>query len=287
MNVNTLVDQTLGRISQLSAFPQPELILTRYPVVLMHGFGTLASIRRGGHLHEEAMHLRGHGVLAFAPNVAPYNTVKVRSATWKQYLETILEETGAERLNLIAQSMGGLDARYLISRLGMGSRIESLVTISTPHHGTSIATFVLEQPQRLRDFAAAIANWMGTKTLPGSEADFIKAVEEFTPEFVCDEFNPNVPDDPSVRYWSYAGSAGKGTDVIMNPFLRFLNGILYEREGCNDGFVSVESAKWGRYLGTVGADHAEQVGIQIVPGSRFRVHEFYTDVVRKLAAEGA
>lgn len=285
--MNALVEQTVGRIGQLAPFPQPELILTRYPVVLMHGFGALASIRRGGHLHEEAMYLRERGVLAFAPNVAPYNTVKVRSATWKQYLERVLEETGAERLNLIAQSMGGLDARYLISCLGMAQHVESLVTISTPHHGTSIATFVLEQPQRLRDLAAAVANWMGTKTLPGSEADFTTAVGEFTPEFVCDRFNPSVPDDPSVRYWSYAGLAGKGTGVIMNPFLRFLNGILYEREGFNDGFVSVESAKWGRYLGTVDADHAEQVGIQIVPGSRFRVHEFYADIVRKLAAEGA
>ncbi len=270
----------------LAAFPQPELIRTRYPVVLMHGFGALAALRRGGHLHEEAMHLRGHGVLAFAPNVAPYNTVRVRSATWKQHLNYILEITGAEKLNLIAQSMGGLDARFLISRLGMAPFIESLVTISTPHHGTAIASFVLEQPQRLREVTAAAANWMGTRALPDSEADFMTAVEEFTPEFVCDGFNPKVADHPNVRYWSYAGHAGKGTDIIMNPFLRILNGILYEREGVNDGFVSVSSAKWGKFLGTVEADHAEQVGIQIVPGSRFNSHEFYADVARKLAAEG-
>lgn len=271
---------------KLVSLPQPPLIRTRHPVVLMHGFGALASIRRGGHLHEEAMFLRTHGVLAYAPNVSPYSTVKVRSASWKEHLEFVLEESGARKLNLIAQSMGGLDARYLISCLGMADRVHSLVTVSTPHHGTSIASFVLSQPQRLQEWTAAAASWMGSKTLPGSDADFMTAVEEFTPEFVCDDFNRRVPDHPKVRYWSYAGRAGKGTDVVMNPFLRLLNGIIYEREGENDGFVSVESAKWGTYLGTIDADHAEQVGIQIVPGSRFDSHEFYADVVRMLAAEG-
>lgn len=274
-------------LGPLTAFPQPDLVLTRYPVVLMHGFGALASIRRGGHLHEEAMHLRSHGVLAFAPNVAPYNTVDVRSAKWKKHLQDILAMTGAERLNLVAHSMGGLDARYLISCLGMAPYIESLVTISTPHHGTAIASFMLEQPQRLQEMTAAAANWMGTRSLPDSETDFMKAVEEFTPDLVNDKLNPTVPDHPSVRYWSYAGHAGKGTNVVMNPFLRILNGILYEREGVNDGFVSVESAKWGTFLGMADADHAAQVGIQLVPGSRFNSHEFYTDVVRMLASEGA
>lgn len=285
--MNKIAAPGISRLGQLTPFPQPELIRVRYPVVLMHGFGALASLRRGGHLHEEAMSLRGHGVLAFAPNVAPYNTVRVRSATWKSHLERILEETGADKLNLIAQSMGGLDARYLISQLGMAPHIESLVTISTPHHGTSVASFVLEQPQRLREWTAAAANWMGTRSLPDSDADFMTAVEEFTPEFVCEEFNPVVPDAPTVRYWSYAGHAGKGTDIIMNPFLRILNGILFDREGINDGFVSVESARWGEFKGLVEADHAEQVGIQIVPGSRFKVHDFYAGVVRMLAEEGA
>ncbi|MFW5973427.1 MAG: esterase/lipase family protein, partial [Bacteroidota bacterium] len=176
-----MADNKPALLGKLRPLPQPPLIRTRYPVVLMHGFGALAGIRRGGHLHEEAMYLRGHGVIAYAPNVAPYSTVRSRSSTWKRHLNTILDESGAERLNLIAQSMGGLDARYLISRLGMAEKIASLVTISTPHHGSSIAEFVLQQPQRIREWAASVADWMGTKTLPEESADAMKAVEEFTP----------------------------------------------------------------------------------------------------------
>ena len=252
----------------------------------MHGFGTLASIRRGGHLHEEAMNLRLHGVWAFAPNVAPYNTVAIRAPMWKKHLEAVLEETGARKLNLIAQSMGGLDARFAISRLGMADRVATLVTVSTPHRGSAIADWATEQPDRVRETAAALANWLGTKTLPTAEADFLTAVTELRPEHITKVFNPKTPDHPSVRYWSYAGEAGKGTDIPINPVLRFLNNILYERDGVNDGFVSVESAKWGTFLGTIPADHAQEVGISLVPNSEFHSNEFYRGVVQMLADEG-
>lgn len=270
----------------MKSFPQPPLIKTRYPVVLMHGFGTLASIRRGGHLHEEAMSLRAQGVWAYAPNVAPYNTVAIRAPMWKKHLEFVLEETGARKLNLIAQSMGGLDARFAISRLGMADRVASLVTVSTPHRGSAIADWAGEQPSRIRETAAVLANWLGTKTLPDANADFLNAVTELSPEHITRVFNPKTPDHPSVRYWSYAGQAGKGTDVPITPVLRFLNNILYEREGVNDGFVSIESARWGNFLGTITADHAQEVGISLVPGSEFNSNEFYSGVVKMLADEG-
>ena len=89
-------ENPLRRLVGLDPLPQPPLIRTRYPVVLMHGFGVLAGLRRGGHLHKEAMDLRQHGVLAYAPNVAPYNTVPVRAAMWQDRLASILEETCAD-----------------------------------------------------------------------------------------------------------------------------------------------------------------------------------------------
>ena len=72
-------ENPLRRLVGLDPLPQPPLIRTRHPVVLMHGFGMLAGLRRLGHLHNEAMDLRSHGVPAYAPNVAPYNTVAVRA----------------------------------------------------------------------------------------------------------------------------------------------------------------------------------------------------------------
>ena len=116
MTAETTIQKLLGVVP----FPQPALISTRYPVVLMHGFGMLAALRRNGHLHEHAMHLRKYGITAYAPNVPPYNPVPVRASIWRQRIKYILEETKAEKVNIIAHSMGGLiTQKYLFNPLAV------------------------------------------------------------------------------------------------------------------------------------------------------------------------
>ena len=204
-------------------FPLPTVIPLRYPVVLMHGMGAIAGIRRGGHLRDVAALLRTRGVWAYAPNVSPYNTVGSRCHSWKERLQHVLAETGASKLNLVAHSMGGLDARHLISNHDFQHHIASLTTISTPHQGSSLANFILEQPDRVKNVITDFANWVGTSIVVGGEADFKRAITELTPDNIRSTFNPANPDHPDVKYWSYCGAAGKGTDCAVNPFLRIFN----------------------------------------------------------------
>lgn len=281
-----LPTSALQRFANLEPLPQPPIIPLRYPVLLMHGFGILASVRRGGHMHELAMNLRHHGVHAYAPNVAPYNTVAARSEMWLRRIDHMLEETGAPRFTIVAHSMGGLDARYLISKRGLHDRVEAVVTISTPHRGTPIATLALNQPDMVREWLANMADWVGTRALEDTPSDAMQAVKELTPAFMRDTFNPEVPNHPSVRYWSYAGRAGKGTDVPLDPFFYMLNTYLYKREGLNDGYISVDSAKWGDFLGTIDADHARQVGLNSNLGADFDANAFYTSIIRMLYDQG-
>ncbi|MBX2821470.1 MAG: alpha/beta fold hydrolase [Rhodothermaceae bacterium] len=256
-------ETTIQKFLSVDAFPEPSLIRLKYPVILMHGFGMVAAIRRNGHMHEHAMHLRERGILAYAPNVPPYNPVPVRASVWRNRIEHILRETGASKVNIIAHSMGGLDARYLISAEGFHDRVASLITISSPHHGSSIAAFLLEQPGMLKEWLSEVANWMGTRVRNDVNADFLNTVTELTPDYVCNEFNARIQNHPDVKYWSFSARAGKGTKNRISPFLRPLNHILYSREGINDGFVSSESSRWGTYCGMLDADHAQQIGIQI------------------------
>lgn len=286
MSNETLPASALQRLTGLQPFPQPSIIPLDIPVVLMHGFGVGASIRRGGHLHKQALHLRSRGVQAIAPNVSPYNTVRSRTATWDKRLSHVLEETGTDRLVLIAHSMGGLDARYLISKMGWHEVVDVLVTVSTPHRGSAIASLVLDQPDLVRDWVSDVADWVGTHILKDGSADIRTALTELTPEYMETTFNPEVPDHPDVAYWSYGCQAGKGTSVPIAPLFRYLNTYLYEREGLNDGIVSVESARWGQYQGTVGADHARQVGLNSGLTANFDADAFYTSIVQKLAEEG-
>ncbi|PQJ33667.1 lipase [Salinibacter sp. 10B] len=283
---DTFPASALQRLTGLKPFPQPSLIPTRHPVVLMHGFGIGASFRRAGHLHDEAMYLRSRGVRAVAPNVSPYNTVRARCEMWENRLARVLDETGSDRLSLIAHSMGGLDARYLISEKGWHDTVDVLVTVAAPHRGSSIATLTLEQPESVREWLVDMADWLGTHILEDGSANIRQALHELTPEYVKHTFNEAVPNHPDVTYWSYGCQAGEGTDIPIDPIFRYLNKYLYEREGVNDGIVSVESAKWGEYRGTIDADHARQVGIKSSLAADFDSNEFYASIAQILADEG-
>jgi triacylglycerol lipase len=284
----TLAERAVRRLTAMDRHPQPPLLRLRHPLVLMHGFGVLAAFRRGGMLHEQAMHLRKRGVWAFAPNVSPYHTVTARADQWEARFERILRETDAEQFHLVAHSMGGLDARFLVSRRGWGEHVATLTTVSTPHRGATAADYVMEQPERLRRLVADAAEWLGRQTLPDDDAsDFLRAVREMRPAYVQNEFNPATPDHPSVQYRSYAGRAGRGTDVAISPFFRLLNAVIYEREGVNDGYVATESARWGDFRGLLDGDHARQVGL--AAGGLRRVPDadaFYRRLAEDLAGEG-
>ncbi|HYE58707.1 MAG TPA: lipase, partial [Rhodothermales bacterium] len=258
-----LVTRTIRRLAGLEEMPQPPLIRLRHPVVLMHGFGLLAGIKRHGHLHQEAMWLRGHGVWAYAPNVVPYQTVAVRSAMWEQRLHRVLVETGAQKLHLIAHSMGGLDARYLISVLGYHTHVATLTTISTPHHGASLAQIALEAPTLLLDPAVGFTNWLGSSAFESGFSNVVDSLHELTPAAITERFNPAAPDHPGVVYRSYAGRAGRGTNVPISPALYLQNALIHAREGINDGIVATDSARWGSFEGYVDADHAAQVGLRV------------------------
>ena len=283
---NTFPASTLQRITGLKPFPQPSIIPTRIPVVLMHGFGVGASFRRGGHLHDEAMHLRSRGVRAVAPNVSPYNTVRARCRTWEDRLERVLAETQTDRVSIIAHSMGGLDARYLISQRGWHDVVDVLVTVATPHRGSPVAALILQQPEAVRNWLTDMADWLGTHILEDGSANIRQALHELTPEHLESTFNEEVADHPDVEYWSYGCQAGEGTDIPIDPIFRYFNSYLFEREGVNDGMVSVRSARWGEYLGTVDADHARQVGIKSTLAAPFDSNAFYASIAQRLAEHG-
>ncbi len=262
------------RAVELEPMPQPPLCPTRYPVVLLHGFGALANLMQGGVLHAEAMHLRGRGVWAYAPHVNPYDTVEVRAEAWAERLTRVLAETGADRVNLVGFSTGGLDARWLARDPVWTDRIASLVTVSTPHRGSDLATFVLDRPERLRDWAIALMDFVGRAAYEGAPPHAEAALRELTPDATASVF-PEEDLLPGAWCASYAGRAGKGTDTPMYPPLVLPNRILYGMAGLNDGIVPTDSAWWGERLGVLDADHARQIGLRWTPSATYDAMAFF------------
>ena len=136
--------------------------------------------------------------------------------------------------------MGGLDARYMISRLKPKNvEVLSLTTIATPHRGSPFADFLFHRigPSHLPRIYHLLERF-GLST---------GAFSQLTTRYMREEFNPKTPDLEGVRYFSYGAMA---KPKIWSAFRRPQK-VVERVEGANDGLVSVESSKWGVYQGTL------------------------------------
>lgn len=278
--------QKLFKKFKLLDFPQPEIIPLKYPVFLCHGYGGIAGLIRPSPLHIPCMQLRIHGIHAFAPNIVPYARIATRAELWAEKIELIKKEYGYEKVNVVGHSMGGLDIRYAISNLGIGSSVASYTSIATPHQGTSLAELVLNTPEVLREKLGDMFDWFGESIFPQTKSDAVAAVEQLTREYVTKEFNPNNPDDENIDYFSMSAAVGKGTKQPLNPIYRYQNHHIYSQEGINDAFVSVESATWGTHLQTAPISHMEQLDLQVNKERKKYVDQFWLDLVENLRANG-
>jgi triacylglycerol esterase/lipase EstA (alpha/beta hydrolase family) len=110
--------------------------MLKYPVLLVHGAGfrdkTLGFINYWGRIPEL---FSKHGVDVFYGGTDAWGSIENNAEVIRNKINDILNETKAEKVNIIAHSRGGLEARYLISTMNMAHTVASLTTISTPHHG--------------------------------------------------------------------------------------------------------------------------------------------------------
>jgi pimeloyl-ACP methyl ester carboxylesterase len=106
------------------------------PILLVHGMVDNHSIFT---LLRLGLRRRGFGRVT-TMNYSPLTRdVRAAAARLAEEVEALVAETGYERIHVVAHSMGGLIARYYVTRLGGDERVHTLVTLGTPHHGTYTA----------------------------------------------------------------------------------------------------------------------------------------------------
>lgn len=259
----------------MPAAAEAPAVATRHPVVLVHG--VLGFVRRSvsrlfSYAYfqgvEEALVEAGVEVTSVALPATAGVEARARA------LRDAVERLGASKVNLVAHSMGGLDARWWIGRLGGHERVASLVTVATPHKGTAIADW------GVRRVGSALSGWRLLRDLgvdPTAFSDLTRAA--------CEERNALLAAGPEVPTLSFGGARPWwATAAPLQPSFR----MLQRAEGPNDGLVSAWSARYGEYGGTVPADHFAQTGWHWTPPgvARFDHKAFYLDVVRRLAGRG-
>jgi triacylglycerol lipase len=200
--------------------------------VLLHGF--LGFSRRGPihYFRGVAQALRETGIVPLVPEMPSAGTVRERA----EALARQLFRSDTPTFALVAHSMGGLDARHLISHLDRDHRVKSLVSVGTPHRGTPVATTILNSDALVPALIRRIGN-------PG--------LGELTPEA---RKAGEIPDRTDVRYVSYAGCRPLAElPLCLQPFGRVI-------PTDNDGLVPVDSARWGEFRGILRTDHMELIG---------------------------
>lgn len=81
-----------------------------------------------------------------APTVPAAQSVEQRGKVLMQSIDSELEKRSKKtRAHILAHSMGGLDARWVIVQEGMAGKIASLTTIATPHRGTTIGNWAYQE----------------------------------------------------------------------------------------------------------------------------------------------
>lgn len=104
------------------------------PLLLVHGYNCSRGV---WWLMRHRLETAGHTV-ATVSLVPPYTSIDKLVPLLGQRIETVCKDTGADRVVLVAHSMGGLVCRSYLARHG-SDRVERLVTIASPHSGSELA----------------------------------------------------------------------------------------------------------------------------------------------------
>jgi triacylglycerol lipase len=264
----------------------------KYPIVLIHGAG-FRDLKWPLYWGRIPSALEKNGALVRYGLQDSWGSIESNAQMIARRIDEILEETGAEKVDLIAHSKGGLEARMAASSLGCADKIASITTIATPHRGSVTLDRLMKLPGRVFSLAAfAVNNWI--RLVGDKKPDFLEVCRGFTTANM-ERFNRANPDVPGVKYRSYAC-------VMSHPFsdinLSTANFVLNRLEGPNDGLVSVASASWGedtRVLRSAvfrGVSHLDAIDLRRRPFTKKAgagvsdICDVYVQILQDLAAQG-
>lgn len=110
------------------------------PIILVHGYGGAGA---NFLLMQWALKLRGwHNVYAVSYTPPTINARRLAQQV-ANHVDRILAATGATKAHLVCHSMAGPLTRYGLHHLGLAGKVDRVVTLGSPHHGTRIANLFM------------------------------------------------------------------------------------------------------------------------------------------------
>ncbi len=261
---------------------------TKYPLVLAHGMGASAEIL--GIMDywwgiKDPLEDEGCDVYITSVNGMDSNVNK--AADFKSQVLQILAISGSPKVNIIGHSHGTVYSRYMISNLGMASKVATHTSIAGPHRGSELADLIMYSfSDDVVDLLGGALDLVYAYIMGDTDPNSVENGYDMTTPYM-ETFNANTPNDPNIYYQSWAAKAKTGCPSVLLEIPWLI--MLAEGAGANDGLVSVDSAKWGNFRGvedaawwSIGCDHLNIVGmfLGITPG--FDAPEFYVGIASEL-----
>lgn len=282
---------------QLKPAPPKKPVSNEYPIFFMHGFMGFAEmkifdIKLFDYFNGVKELLEQMGYTVFTKSVTPIAPPQDRAKEWARHITDVLQQTGAEKVHIIAHSQGCIDARVVaappthscttlhgcdLHGMGMDEQIASITTIGGPHLGTPLAddTDDTEIEKLMIEMIGFIALITGS-----SETKAREAIESMSREYMTKTFNQHIKVPNTIPCYTVAGNP-KDKKYVSFLFDRTWEALmqisLEDGGGDNDGFVPVSSARFDdnntklagtdepqwQHLGEITADHIAMIGIPV------------------------
>lgn len=179
--------------------------VTPRPVVMVHGFNAdyttwTTYLGPGGYLAE--IGLRGFAVgdgrvagrMETGSLSDPFkrtNTIAQNAVILSEYIDNVQKVTGAEKVDLLVHSMGGMISRYYIDRVMTKDNVAQLLILGTPMAGSACSI------------------------LPASLGMMLPATLEIQPSYMVNVFNQQIIHRQGVPFYALAGTKLK--DAVASP----------------------------------------------------------------------
>ena len=256
---------------------------TKYPIILAHGIAAkqLRVLNAFGKIGHE---LEKEGYKVYIADTDGFGAIETNAEQLKRFTQRVKAECGCDKVNIIAHSKGGLDARYMITNLGMEDSVASLTTLCTPHRGSIIASKIWELPLFIKKFIAFFIDSFYKIACKDEHPDSIRACDQLR---AVDESEQTLRFSYKVYCQSYSTTITKVKDCFIMALPMKLQ-HHYEITD-SDGLVAESSAKFGKYRGNaldIPVSHVQIIDLFSKKSQKEKIYAFYKKVARELSEMG-
>ena len=136
-----LVTALLVALLGVLGLAEPAHAAPTTPVIFVHGFSGDASnwttamtvFKAGGYSSDQL----------FAYEYNSYGDNRTNASGLAAYVSNVLAQTGADKVDIVNHSMGGLVSLWYLKQLGGAAKVDHLASIAGANHGTNIAATCL------------------------------------------------------------------------------------------------------------------------------------------------